>query len=102
MPMSLLDTLPPEIISEILIYGLPDIKPNQYTYRRYVSTLCAVHQRLRIIAINTPALWTRISIDDPDDLCLATEMVELLLARSGTLPLNILYEYDLRFTGCDM
>lgn len=93
--MSLLDTLPPEIISEILIYGLADIKPNQYTYnyRRYVSMLCAVHQRLRIIAINTPALWTRISIDNPDDLCLATEMVGLLLARSGTLPLNIILRF---------
>jgi len=50
---------------------------------------CPLNQGLRIIAINTRPLWTRISVHDPKDLPLAIEMMERLLIRSGTLPLDI-------------
>ena len=86
---SLLDTLPTEIISAILIHGLPEPAAKPIAYKRYVSTSCAVNRRFRTIAINTHPLWTRISIDDPDDLHLTAEMIEHSLKRSGVLPLDI-------------
>ncbi|KAM6495447.1 hypothetical protein JOM56_008153 [Amanita muscaria] len=82
--------LPCEIIAEIFVLCLPDIKDVFNSKNAAPMLLCNVSSSWRSLAFSIPRLWNELSIliSDPEvEVYLA--MAESWIARSGKLPLNL-------------
>ncbi|KAJ7263144.1 hypothetical protein B0H12DRAFT_1103550 [Mycena haematopus] len=86
----MIQTLPPEILSEIFLNVLPAYPkcPGPSS----LLLLCAICRKWRAVAISTPELWRAIQIIGSNKLRKLTAQSELLqiwLSRSGSCPLSL-------------
>ncbi|KAJ7058728.1 hypothetical protein C8F01DRAFT_1147031 [Mycena amicta] len=91
-----LDTMPPEIVSQIFLACLPSTparRPTTTTAPLLITQICTLW---RAIALDTPALWSTVVLDD--DLDASTDILHLWSARARTLPVT----YVIRTTDIDM
>ncbi|PAV14782.1 hypothetical protein PNOK_0933500 [Pyrrhoderma noxium] len=90
-----LDTMPEDILTHILLYGITDdFETNNYEYRKlFLLMISHTNQALRRFALSTPYLWSTLYIDTcrnkparGDDGLL--NLFRLWIERSGDSPLN--------------
>jgi hypothetical protein len=90
-------TLPPEIISEIFVncLSVPYREPDPNRAPLLLGRIC---RQWRSIALSTPKLWSRVVRYDVPDVVVPTdslcELLKIWLARSGSHPLTIHLTYE--------
>jgi len=91
--------LPLVVLAEIFLYSKlsSELDPDPYLFDYTPWILSSVCRSWRDVAIHTSALWTKIGInlDEPDRFERAGFM-ELWLARSGVLPLDVHLDREAR------
>ncbi|KJA15001.1 hypothetical protein HYPSUDRAFT_220216 [Hypholoma sublateritium FD-334 SS-4] len=110
-PLSPFENLPLDVIEEICVACLDTTAPSAMSPREVPLLLTSISPHLRHVALNTPKLWTSISVfdanapfrrrlqvpkraHDPLDIAraqLRIEVVKMWLRLSGNMPLSIHY-----------
>ncbi|KZT22385.1 hypothetical protein NEOLEDRAFT_658220 [Neolentinus lepideus HHB14362 ss-1] len=90
--LSLLRTIPPELLSQIFVHCLPpdDHYPSSRTPPLTISQVCCAW---RAIALRTPRLWSTVGfiLSEVSRDEIWTSLMKLWLARAGACPLGLTY-----------
>ncbi|KZP11614.1 hypothetical protein FIBSPDRAFT_183091 [Athelia psychrophila] len=92
VPAANIYTLPPEVLSEILVQCMHPDNPPPFPRardRRRINFPSQVSQSWRAIALSTPKLWSCIIIDFQAGITQELECAQIWLSRSGNYPLSI-------------
>lgn len=85
-----LNSLPPEVLSEIFYWCVPTAKDQEYSSPRFALTLSQVCRHWRSVTLNTPSLWTYTKVKIiQHQLSPSSELMRLYLERSKTCPIFI-------------